>query len=408
MNNYSGKFTGKYMTSITPFLAQDRAPGGLQDAAVELMQLDAALNAHIPESLRESLKFMLRVVNSFYSNRIEGNSTQPAEILKAQLIKEKDLDDDLFEIKHHIDVQKYLTLQNLDRDSISQIDFLQNLHKSFYEGMPDKFLNIKIEETNETIKVIPGAFRTRNVHVGKHIAPEHEELMRLLNWFSTSYRADRIFGTNRIFAAAASHHRLMWIHPFIDGNGRVGRLFTDNYMKYCANLGGYGLWSISRGFGRDVDAYYQALASADMERQGSSDGRGILSDKGLLTFTKYFIETALDQVKFFYELLDPKRLSERVDIYFEMRNRQAITGLDGSDLPKLRSEVKTIYKELLTRRTGSMERAEVHSMFNLGERTIRTILSQMVKERLISAPPRKPISLSLSPNSAEILFPRLW
>ncbi|WP_422451452.1 Fic family protein [Endozoicomonas sp. ALC066] len=407
MEKRSAKRSAK-MTSIAPFLLQDSAPGELQDAAVELMQLDAALNAHIPESLRESLKFMLRVVNSFYSNRIEGNPTQPAEILKAQLNKEKDLKDDLFEIKHHIEVQKYLNQKSLDRNEICTVDFLKELHRSFYEGMPKKFLEIDNEETGEKINIQPGKFRTRDFHVGKHIAPEYQELTRLLNWFSNAYSPDRVFGTNRIFAAAASHHRLMWIHPFMDGNGRVGRLFTDNYMKHCANLGGYGLWSISRGFGRDVDSYYQALAAADMERQGSSDGRGMLSDRGLLKFTTYFIETALDQVKFFYELLDPKRLVERVDIYFEMRNRQAITGLDGSHLPKMRPEVKTIYKELLTTRTGELERTEIQGMFNLGERTIRTILSQMVDERLVSAPPRKPVSLSLSPNSVEILFPRLW
>ena len=396
------------MTSITPYYLQDRAPGELQDAAVELMQLDAALNAHIPESLREPLKFMLRVVNSFYSNRIEGNPTQPAEILKAQLSKEKNLEDDLFEIKHHIDVQKYLSQKDLKRDEICTVDFLKELHGSFYEDMPKKFLEIKNEETGEIITIQPGGFRTRDVHVGKHIAPEYQEISRLLNWFARIYRPTGIFGTSRIFAAAAAHHRLMWIHPFMDGNGRVGRLFTDNYMKHCANLGGYGLWSMSRGFGRDVDAYYQALAAADMERQGSSDGRSILSDKGLLKFTEYFIDTALDQVKFFYELLDPKRLSERVDIYFEMRNRQAITGLDGSHLPKLRPEVRTIYKELLTTRKGTLERSEIQGMFKLGERTVRTILTQMVEERLVTAPPRKPVSLSLSPNSIEILFPRLW
>ena len=157
-----------------------------------------------------------------------------------------------------------------------------------------------------------------------------------------------------------------------------------------------------------MDAYYQALAAADTKRQSALDGRGILSDSGLLKFTQYFIETALDQVKFFYELLDPKRLSERVDIYFELRRREAITGLGGKHLPKLRPEVKTIYKELLTTKTGSLDRVELQKMCNLGEKTIRTILSQMVEEQLVMAPPRKPVTLSLSPNSVEILFPRLW
>tara|TARA_R110001599_G_scaffold229825_7_gene429062 strand:+ start:298 stop:471 length:174 start_codon:yes stop_codon:yes gene_type:complete len=57
-----------------------------------------------------------------------------------------------------------------------------------------------------------------------------------------------------MLAAAAAHHRLMWIHPFVDGNGRTGRLFTNQHLSYVG-LSGYGLWTISRGFGREVEAY---------------------------------------------------------------------------------------------------------------------------------------------------------
>ena len=201
--------------------------------------------------------------------------------------------------------------------------FLQNLHQSFYDKLPVKFLAIENPTSGEMIQLTPGEFRTRYVKVGKLVPPEPEEIIRLLGWFERIYPPNKIHGIERLFAAAASHHRLMWIHPFLDGNGRVGRLFTDNYMR-CAGLGGYGLWSMSRGFGRETKSYYAALNSADMERQGSHDGRGILSDRGLLTFTEYFIQTALDQVNYFACLLEPQKLSERIEVYFEMRSRGAL------------------------------------------------------------------------------------
>ncbi len=394
------------MTSITPYITQDRAPGKLHDAVVELYIADAALNANIPDALREPIIYLLRVVNSFYSNRIEGNPTHPAEILHAQEEGEQsDPTDDLLEIKQHIEVQTRLANLDIDKDIVCTPDFLKSIHRSFYNGLPKKFLEIKNRDSGEVITLNPGGFRKQNVKVGKHMPPESTELARLLDWFKKIYNPNIIHGTGRILAAAASHHRLMWIHPFLDGNGRVGRLFTDNYMR-CSGLGGYGLWSICRGFGRDTDSYYEALGQADMGRQGSTDGRGILSDAGLLRFTEYFIETALDQIRYFSSLLEPQKLNNRIDVYFEMRSRGALISSSGATLPTLKIECLDIYRKLLY--SGPQQRSEIQKALNVSERTLRTIISQMTNAGLINSPARQPISLALSPSSIELLFPHLW
>lgn len=394
------------MTSITPYLTQDKAPGELQDAVVELCMADAALNANIPNSLREPMTYLLRVVNSFYSNRIEGNPTHPADILHAQEEgPQDDVTEDIQEIKQHVEVQTRLANMDIGKEKVCSLNFLKQIHKSFYDGLPSTLLEIKNPDTKEIITIQPGELRTRDVKVGKHVPPHYTELKGFLDWFEKIYNPNIIHGTGKILAAAAAHHRLMWIHPFLDGNGRVGRLFTDNYMR-CSGLGGYGLWSISRGFGRDTDAYYSALTSADMVRQGTSDGRGILSDNGLLKFTQYFVETALDQVKYFSGLLEPQKLNNRIDIYFEMRSRGALITSNGSPLPTLRIECKEIYKRLLY--SGPQQRSDIEKLLNVSERTLRTILNQMTSAGLINSPARKPISLALSPSSIELLFPHLW
>jgi Fic family protein len=394
------------MVSITPFVTQDRAPGELQDALVELGRLDAALHANIPEPLRRPMTVLLRAVNSFYSNRIEGNPTHPAEILHAQEdAEEKELNDELLEIKRHIEVQKNLATSPVDRLEICKEEYLLKIHKEFYEGIPEKFLDIKKNGEGEIIRLTPGKLRNTGVKVGKHIPPSTQDLPSHMRWFENSYRLDRLFGLTPLLAAAGAHHRLMWIHPFLDGNGRVGRLFTDQYLR-AAGLGGYGLWSISRGFGRDVDAYYHALHEADHPRKGDLDGRGILSDSGLLVFTKYFIEVAIDQVKYFSSLLEPQKLNQRIDIYFEMRKRGIWLNSKGQPMAPLRSEAKEIYKRLLYQ--GDQQRADIQAILGVSERTTRTILGQMVDDRLITSDARKPISLSLSPNSIELLFPHLW
>lgn len=392
--------------ALTPLIPQDRAPGDLQDAVVELMRLDAALYANIPQPLRLPMMNLLRKVNSYYSNKIEGNSTIPAEVLRAQeLSTDAKANEDLLEIKRHIEAQRRLTDDPIDEVDICTKEAISRLHREFYEGMPDEFLNIKLNDEGGTIRLVPGEFRERSVVVGNHVPPTADNLRMYMNWFEGAYRLDRHHGINPILAAAAAHHRLMWIHPFMDGNGRTGRLFTDLYLK-AAGLGGYGLWSMSRGFGRNVAAYYTALSAADHVRKGDLDGRGELSDSGLMTFTRYFIETALDQVTYFSSLLEPRRLTQRIDIYFQQRQKGAFISGKGEVLPVLRIEAREVYNTLLYH--GDQLRADIQDMLGFSERNTRTLLSQMAKEGLIKLNGRKPVSLDLSRHSIEFMFPSLW
>jgi hypothetical protein len=173
-----------------------------------------------------------------------------------------------------------------------------------------------------------------------------------------------------------------------------------------AGFGGYGLWSITRGFGRDTVSYYNALAQADRPRQGSSDGRGTLSDKGLIFFTKYFIDTALDQLNFFTDLLEPRKLGIRIDYYFEMRSKGGLPDTGGQELPLLKITARDIYRLLLEK--GAMSRSAIHQHLNIGEQTLRPVLKQMNTEGLISAKPKQDVELKLSSTAVEFLFPQIW
>jgi Fic family protein len=197
----------------------------------------------------------------------------------------------------------------------------------------------------------------------------------------------------------------MWIHPFMDGNGRTGRLFTDQYLR-AAGLGGYGLWSISRGFGRDSDAYYAALISADRIRTSDYDGRGLLSGGGLLTWTRYFIETAYDQVVYFTSILEPKKLNARILAYFLMRESESWATPTGETLPKLRIEAHQIYSALL--KEGPKERGELMGLTHMTEYQTRSLLTQMAGEGLIHLAPRRPVSIRISPDAVQTFFPHLF
>ena len=401
--------------NITPFI-QSNQLGEYENKLVDLYMADAALNQTIPESIRSSTEWLLRLVNCFYSNRIEGNSTHPKDLLRTQekgkIDNEENTTDSITELLAHLEAQIKANKSASDLTNVSTQKFIKNLHKSFYDGLPNSFLLVKDQDGNQVFNsenkpllVHPGEYRSHSVKVGTHIPPVSGELNQYMNWLESSFDPEKIHGTTKVVAAAALHHRLAWIHPFQDGNGRVIRLLTDCYMR-CSGFGGYGLWSITRGFGRDTQAYYAALSQADKPRQGSSDGRGILSDAGLIYFIKYFIDTALDQVEYFSGLLEPRKLGIRVDYYFEMRAKGGLPSSSGENLPLLKIAARDIYRLLLEK--GGMSRGAIIQHLDKGEQTLRPVFKQMENEGLISAKPKRDVELKLSTTAVEFLFPQLW
>src|SRR5262249_22207695 len=147
------------------------------------------------------------------------------------------------------------------------------------ERLPDELLWVENPDTGERLRVIPGELRRRHVRIGRHIPPDPEELAALLARLVESYRSSYLSRLRQVVAVAACHHRLAWIHPFLDGNGRVTRLFSHAWLR---ELGiGSEIWSISRGLARNVTEYKARLMAADEPRRGDLDGRGNLTEAGL-------------------------------------------------------------------------------------------------------------------------------
>ena len=67
------------------------------------------------------------------------------------------------------------------------------------------------------------------MEVGRHIAISPGAVPRFLERMDAAYaKAGKI---DSILAAACAHHRLLWVHPFLDGNGRVARLMSYAMLK---------------------------------------------------------------------------------------------------------------------------------------------------------------------------------
>jgi len=66
---------------------------------------------------------------------------------------------------------------------------------------------------------------------------------------------------NRLSQRLPPHHRLLWIHPFLDGNGRVARLMSHAILLNTLDTG--AVWSVARGLARNVQEYKRHLSACN-------------------------------------------------------------------------------------------------------------------------------------------------
>jgi len=256
--------------SITPYIPSDKAldESFLPDKAFELQKQSAKLTGQISPITLITLEQYMRVINSYYSNLIEGNATRPHDIRAAQQGNysadpaKRDLQK---ESLAHMAVQEFLSTKKLNIDEIYSPDFIQSIHKQFYQKIPENLRLIKDKQGKDVDKVIGGQWRTKQVDVGQHIAPDPRDVAGLMSGFCESYHPYKYKGDRKLISIMAAHHRFSWIHPFLDGNGRVGRLLTDAALK-AVGLDSYGAWCLSRGLAKTSSEYKTLLARADSPR----------------------------------------------------------------------------------------------------------------------------------------------
>lgn len=393
------------MTPLYPEKADE-----LHDLAMSVIQKSAALGSRQHPVTLRSLQELLRIINSYYSNLIEGHNTHPCDIVRAMQRKydtepaKRNLQ---LESVAHITVQRDME-KRLQEDAginIASREFLCYIHREFYKQLPEEFLIVKDPDTGRESRVVPGRLRKEAVKVGRHIPPDSNSLDDLLGHFGEFYAPDHHHGAAKLVAAAASHHRFMWIHPFLDGNGRVARLFAEAYFHRIPVLG-YGLWSVSRGLARRNADYKAALTWADAPRRNDLDGRGNLSNEGLIRFCRFFLEVCLDQVEYMGELLKLEELIQRIRHYIDMRNRGIVPGPSGEKQP-LRPEASGMLQEVLIH--GVSSRGDVIHASGLKERTGRSLLGMLLEEGLlVSDTPKGEVRLGFPIHAAGWFFPELY
>ena len=376
-------------------------PGeGALSVAWELIRGAERLRGALHPITRTAVAGLVRSMNSYYSNLIEGHRTRPRDI-DAALRKDfsADAGQRALQIQHiaHMEVQAEMEsrVRQMPAGEICSAEFLCWLHGEFYRRLPEQFRSVE-DEKKKTHIVQPGKLRQDEVSVGRHMAPSSKMLEQFLERFAEFYGPLVSKDPGSLVAAAAAHHRLAWIHPFLDGNGRVARLFTHAWF-IKAHVESDGLWTISRGLARRKADYQSALANADEKRLNDYDGRGYLSQKYLREFCQFFLGVAVDQVGFMQELLAPDGMMNRISGYGERRE-------SAKELPYGSAAV---LREIFLR--GEIGRGEVARIVNASPRTAQKVTGELLAQRLTTSnSPKGPLRLGFPADAAGSFFPNLY
>ncbi len=367
----------------------------LADLAVVLTEKSTALKSSLPAEIVSALANLVRSMNCYYSNLIEGHDTHPIDIERAlnedfsNDPKQRDLQ---LEAKAHIEVQAWIDEGGLDGRAV-QCEGLLETHRRFCELLPDGLLWIEDPGTKKRVEVIPGVLRESHAIVGKHVGISPGALLRFMTRFEEAY--SDLGKLNSILATAGAHHRFLWIHPFLDGNGRVARLMSYAMLRETLNTG--GIWSVARGLARNEEQYKRLLSNCDLPRRNDLDGRGTLSEEALIEFTTFFLSVCIDQVEFMQGLMQPQRLRDRIMIWCEEEIR-------AGTLPA-RSE-KVLSMLVLQ---GEIARGDVAELLGTGERSSQRVTKALIEKGIIkSQSTRAPLHLAFPAALASRWMPGLF
>lgn len=371
----------------------------IRERETAVARLSGELAGRLPPPTRTALAQCLEGINSYYSNLIEGQSTRPVEAERALAPHRRQpapgpAGDLALLAVAHIQTERWMrgVLREQPAQDVSRVDFIRELHRGFVSQLPEALRRVRDGKGGNIAINHPGELRARDVEVGAHLAPPAGEVPALLEAYTESWR--RLPKTPAHILLA--HHRFAWIHPFLDGNGRIARLLTTAMLAQHG-FDADGLWSLARGLAKRRERYYEHLASADAERQGDYDGRGALSLGAANAFADFMLDTCEDQIRFMADRLQIGQIEDRMARFCVERKL-----VMGRDERAARLLIEAMFK-------GRLPRAEAGRLLELGERAARKVVSECVDDGLLTAPStRADLRPAYPVYAAAYLFPHLF
>jgi len=336
----------------------------LSDVILRLEKLRSpTLQGSVPAAVFFQLKSVFHMLETLGSARIEGNHTTLADYVESKLDstnEEKQVADPQRELENIEAAIEFIEDTLNDEIPINRA-FVSQLHQLITTGLDPK------EEGSAN----PGELRQINVKIAQsqHTPPdvailsEHfEALIELMNReHSLSYQ---------LLAVAIAHHRFAHIHPFDNGNGRVGRVLSYALLiKLGFNVKKGGrLMNPSAVFYTNRDSYYDRLSAADS-----------LDDNDLLAWSEYYLDGLLDAILKVDRLLNRDYIEKQILL-------PAIT--KAKEFMRIGDRDFMILKYLIKQPSMSMKAEELDQFGYKTSKQKSAAISRMKKADLIT--PTKP------------------
>ncbi len=188
----------------------------LEDLAIDLATKASGLASQLAPSVHLGIGDLVRSMNCYYSNLIEGHDTHPRDIDRAIVHADYSTDPEKRALQHeavaHIEVQRLIDHQEDLPVEPTSLEYITWLHREFCQRLPEELLFVPNPDTGEALRIVPGELRTSDVQVGRHIPPKAASLRTFLKRFNEAYDAKKLSRVRQVIALGAMHHRLLWIH----------------------------------------------------------------------------------------------------------------------------------------------------------------------------------------------------
>lgn len=405
---------------LSPALPDAEDMDDLRGLATDVRDGSLALEATLAPATAKAIGAKVRVINSHFSNSIEGLATTYRQI-EEEIERERSgkprrmapkgtpISDEQYAhevARAHVLVEEQLMDLVLNHGgNVSTPEFVSLIHKSIFSQLPPEHQFTHERGHFTDIPVTPGIFRDGPIHVGNkdysdQIGPStKQDLEACMQAFGRIYDPATFKGGEaQMIAAAASHVKLGWLHPFRDGNGRTIRLHSTLFMARCG-VNRANLWSLSRGLSQRRGRYFSFLSAGNPQPMDENRDKITFQSDNTAMFCQGFLTIAKEQVDFMKDQLRLRSVSERIDA-FAATELKAQFGIRSMDAGRL---LRVVFQN------GQLERQQAYEVLgSLKLRTAQTIVSGLVQDGYLESQSHKsPLTIGLPAKAMSAYFPDL-
>lgn len=279
---------GSNMTSNIEIKIPDPSWGSnLANIILDLEKLRTKkLAGNAPPYIFFQLKELFHILEKLGSARIEGNNTTLAEYVEKLIDNENNIDESKNEISNLDDAILFIE-ENTNETTAIDRAFISQIHNIITKGLTPP--------PNGEGSKYPGELRKHNVKINQsgHVPPDSLILDSYFNEFLRFINKEHK-EQYQLLMVAIAHHRFEHIHPFDNGNGRMGRLLNYAFLiKLGFQVKNGRIINPSSVFYTDRDKYYSMLSNADS-----------LKDDAILEWCEYFLLGLKNEIEKIDSLLD--------------------------------------------------------------------------------------------------------